>query len=103
MKTVYYDLLDGCLKRTYALVKSILLFFLECFGEKHSVILPRRCKLIELLVVREHERIGHCGVSATLTQLREKYWIPKGRQLVKTMIRICLICKRYSATHQLTS
>ncbi|GFX24301.1 integrase catalytic domain-containing protein [Trichonephila clavipes] len=37
------------------------------------------------------------GVSATLTQLQKKYWIPKGRQLVKTMIRICLVCKKYSA------
>ncbi|GFU88216.1 integrase catalytic domain-containing protein [Trichonephila clavipes] len=41
------------------------------------------------------------GVSATLTQLRKKYWIPKSRQLyiyiVKTMIRICLVCKKYSA------
>ncbi|GFY27232.1 phosphatidylinositol-glycan biosynthesis class W protein [Trichonephila clavipes] len=37
------------------------------------------------------------GVSATLTQLRKKYWIPKGRQLVKTMIRICFVCKKYSA------
>ncbi|GFT12024.1 integrase catalytic domain-containing protein [Trichonephila clavipes] len=50
-----------------------------CFGEKHPVILPRRCKFTELLVIREHERIGHCGVSATLTQLRKKYWIPKSR------------------------
>ncbi|GFX82772.1 integrase catalytic domain-containing protein [Trichonephila clavipes] len=68
-----------------------------CFGEKHPVILPRRCKFTELLVIREHERIGHCGVSATLTQLRKKYWVPKGRQLEKTMIRICLLCKKYSA------
>ncbi|GFX91577.1 integrase catalytic domain-containing protein [Trichonephila clavipes] len=68
-----------------------------CFGEKHPIILPRRCKFTELLVIREHERIGHCGVSATLTQLRKKYWVPKGRQLVKTMIRICLVCKKYSA------
>ncbi|GFU09550.1 integrase catalytic domain-containing protein [Trichonephila clavipes] len=44
-----------------------------CFGEMHPVILPRRCKFTELLVIREHERIGHCGVSATLTQLRKKY------------------------------
>ncbi|GBM67066.1 hypothetical protein AVEN_74810-1 [Araneus ventricosus] len=34
---------------------------------------------------------------STLTRLRKKYWIPKGRQLVKTMIRICLICKKYNA------
>ncbi|GFX66694.1 integrase catalytic domain-containing protein [Trichonephila clavipes] len=51
----------------------------------------------ERIRTSEHERIGHCGVSATLTQLRKKYWIPKGRQLVKTMIRICLVCKKYSA------
>ncbi|GFQ90314.1 integrase catalytic domain-containing protein [Trichonephila clavata] len=76
------ELLDGCLKQTYALAKSILLSF---------------CKFTELLVIREHERIGHCGVSATLTQLRKNYWIPKGRQLVKTIIRICLICKKYNA------
>ncbi|GFS81739.1 integrase catalytic domain-containing protein [Trichonephila clavipes] len=68
-----------------------------CFGEKHPVILPRRCKFTELLVIRKHERIGHCGVPATLTQLWKKYWILKGRQLVKTMIRICLVCKKYSA------
>ncbi|GFX57039.1 integrase catalytic domain-containing protein [Trichonephila clavipes] len=73
-----------------------------CFGEKHPVILPRRCKFTELLVIREHERIGHCGVSATLTQLRKKYWVPKGRQLVKTMIRICLVCKN-TVPNQLTS
>ncbi|GBN46291.1 hypothetical protein AVEN_41285-1 [Araneus ventricosus] len=40
-----------------------------CFGEKHPAILPRRCKFTELLLTREHERIGHCGVSETLTQL----------------------------------
>ncbi|GFU68976.1 integrase catalytic domain-containing protein [Trichonephila clavipes] len=51
-----------------------------CFGEKYPVIIPSRSKFTELLVIREHERIGHCGVSATLTQLRKKYWIPKGRQ-----------------------
>ncbi|GBN00606.1 hypothetical protein AVEN_167529-1 [Araneus ventricosus] len=83
---------DGLLRITGRLLEAEL-----CFGEKHPVILPRRCKFTELLVTREHERIGHCGVSATLTQLRKKYWIPKGRQLVKTMTRICLICKKYNA------
>ncbi|GFY72400.1 uncharacterized protein TNIN_216881 [Trichonephila inaurata madagascariensis] len=51
-----------------------------CFDEKHHVILPRRCKFTELLVIREHERIGPCGVSETLTQLRKKYWILKSHK-----------------------
>ncbi|GFQ76718.1 integrase catalytic domain-containing protein [Trichonephila clavata] len=83
---------DNLLRITGRLLEADL-----CFGEKHPVILPRHCKFTELLVIREHERIGHCGVSATLTQLRKNYWIPKGRQLVKTIIRICLICKKYNA------
>ncbi|GFQ73516.1 integrase catalytic domain-containing protein [Trichonephila clavata] len=83
---------DNLLRLTGRLLEADL-----CFGEKHPVILPRHCKFTELLVIREHERIGHCGVSATLTQLRKNYWIPKGRQLVKTIIRICLICKKYNA------
>ncbi|GFQ71783.1 integrase catalytic domain-containing protein, partial [Trichonephila clavata] len=78
---------DNLLRITGRLLEADL-----CFGEKHPVILPRHCKFTELLVIREHEQIGHCGVSATLTQLRKNYWIPKGRQLVKTIIRICLIC-----------
>ncbi|GFR28235.1 integrase catalytic domain-containing protein [Trichonephila clavata] len=83
---------DNLLRITGRLLEADL-----CFGEKHPVILPRHCKFTELLVIREHERIGHCGVSATLTQLRKNYWMPKGRQLVKTIIRICLICKKYNA------
>ncbi|GBM44656.1 hypothetical protein AVEN_214187-1 [Araneus ventricosus] len=57
---------DGLLRITGRLLEAAV-----CFGEKHPVILPRRCKFTELLVTREHERIGHCGVSATLTQLRK--------------------------------
>ncbi|GFV96921.1 integrase catalytic domain-containing protein [Trichonephila clavipes] len=40
------------------------------------------------------------GVSATLTQLRKKYWIPKGRQLVKTISRICLVCEIFVKDNQ---
>ncbi|GFR02612.1 integrase catalytic domain-containing protein [Trichonephila clavata] len=83
---------DNLLRITGRLLEADL-----CFCEKHPVILPRHCKFTELLVIREHERIGRCGVSATLTQLRKIYWIPKGRQLVKTIIRNCLICKKYNA------
>ncbi|GFV88155.1 integrase catalytic domain-containing protein [Trichonephila clavipes] len=65
MKTIYYDLLDGCLKQTYALVKSILLFFLDAVN-------------LQNLLLGNMNEGGHCGVSATLTQLRKKYWVPKG-------------------------
>ncbi|GBN85698.1 hypothetical protein AVEN_25270-1 [Araneus ventricosus] len=58
---------DSLLRITGQLLEAEL-----CFGGKHPFILPRRCKFTELLVTRKHERIGHCGISATLTQLGKK-------------------------------
>ncbi|GFQ81880.1 integrase catalytic domain-containing protein [Trichonephila clavata] len=38
-------------------------------------------RLTELLVKDAHEKVLHSGVADTLIQVREKYWIPKGRQI----------------------
>ena len=37
------------------------------------------------------------GVASTLAELRSRFWVPKGRQEVKKVIRSCNHCKRYSA------
>lgn len=37
----------------------------------------------------------HSGMRDTLVQLRHKYWIPQGRQMVKGMIAACITCKRF--------
>ena len=37
----------------------------------------------------------HVGTSHTLSQLRRKYWIPRGRQAVKKAIAQCRTCHRY--------
>ncbi|GFR13362.1 integrase catalytic domain-containing protein [Trichonephila clavata] len=39
----------------------------------------------------------HSGVADTLIQVREKYWIPKGRQIIKSIIRKCFICKKFNS------
>ncbi|XP_054723591.1 uncharacterized protein LOC129233642 [Uloborus diversus] len=67
------------------------------FDEKHPILLPRSSKFTELIVRREHERVLHCGVDITLINIRKRFWIPKGRQLLKGIIGKCLICSRYSA------
>ncbi|XP_035222580.1 uncharacterized protein LOC118195385 [Stegodyphus dumicola] len=40
---------------------------------------------------------AHAGVAETLTQIREKFWILKGRQRVKSNINKCVICYRFKA------
>ena len=53
--------------------------------------------LSTLIVRQEHERTMHGGVDFTLTKIRSRFWIPKGRQLIKSVIRRCIICRKYSA------
>ena len=40
----------------------------------------------------------HGGVNATLAEVRRQFWIPKGRQVVKKMLKQCGICTRDRAT-----
>ncbi|GFT90436.1 integrase catalytic domain-containing protein [Nephila pilipes] len=53
--------------------------------EKQPILLPQNSKFTELLILREHTKNFHSGVTTTMV-LRRKFWIPKGRQLVKKII-----------------
>ena len=37
----------------------------------------------------------HNGPKETLTELRQKYWIIRGRSLVRSIIHRCVICRRF--------
>ena len=36
----------------------------------------------------------HSGVRSTLGEVRSRFWVPKGRQVVKKILRECVTCKR---------
>ncbi|GFY01944.1 integrase catalytic domain-containing protein [Trichonephila clavipes] len=50
------------------------------------------------MVRDSHEKVFHGGVSETLLEIRERFWLIKGRQTVKNILKKCLICKRFSST-----
>ena len=62
--------------------------------EKHPVLLPTKHPVVKLLVREVHCRVKHGGVNTTQAATREKYWILKGRQLIKGILRRCVVCKR---------
>lgn len=59
--------------------------------------IPERNRATDLLVLHEHEKLGHCGVASTLSQLRQNYWLQKGRANVRRTIKGCTKCKRWHA------
>ena len=61
----------------------------------NPIILPSDHELTKLIIRKCHERVHHCGVRATLTELRTRYWVLKGRQAVKKIVNGCVICKRW--------
>ena len=73
---------------------------LECRGclqGHYPIYLPDSAPFTKKFVQRTHVETLHGGVSLTMTILREIYWIPRLRQLVKATIRQCWGCKRFQA------
>ena len=64
------------------------------FHNKFPLLFPRQQHLTKLLILHAHQTALHGGVSDTLCKLKENFWIPKGRQVVKSTIKLCYICKR---------
>ena len=64
---------------------------------KHPILLPSNCHFTKLIIRSFHFKAFHAGVSQTLAAIRQKFWIPKGRQRVKSLIHACVTCKRVHA------
>ncbi|XP_071652320.1 uncharacterized protein [Temnothorax longispinosus] len=65
--------------------------------EQHSAILPRDSRLTTLIVEAFHKKTLHGGVQLTLAMICQKFWIPKGRALVRQCIHRCIPCVRWRA------
>ena len=64
------------------------------FVTKFPIWLPRDHHVTKLLVYEAHGKVGHNGLRETLTELRSTFWIIRGRQIVRSLISKCVICKR---------
>ena len=65
---------------------------------KEPIILPKDHRLTYLQIQQCHKRVLHSGVRDTLAELRSRFWVPKGRQLVKKVLSQCVVCKKLEGT-----
>ena len=63
-------------------------------GAKFPMVLPRDHKFTELIIWDCHQKVHHCKVRATLAEVRARFWITKGRQYIKRVLKGCFICKK---------
>ena len=64
---------------------------------KFPILLPSEDLYVHQLIRSTHEKYCHAGAQFVLCNLREKYWIIRGRKTVTRVIQGCIICRRYSA------
>jgi len=69
------------------------------YETKHPIILPKDHALTRLIVRTVHEGLGHgTGVDHALAELRSRFWIVKGRRVVRDIIYKCPACRlRFTA------
>jgi hypothetical protein len=65
------------------------------YATRHPILLPRKHYYTLLCIKEAHQRVCHNGVKETLTELRTKYWVAKGRMSVQNVISKCNLCRRY--------
>lgn len=61
------------------------------------IFLPKNHPLTCLIILFYHSLMLHSSLQTTLAKIRDKFWIPNGRQIVKSTIRKCMKCRRFVA------
>ena len=63
-------------------------------SQKHPALLDTNHHVTSLIARACHERVHHNGVKETLIELRSRFCIVRGRQVVKKPLHECTICRR---------
>ena len=61
---------------------------------KVLIYLPRKNYWTEIFVKEFRPKLFHAALSSTLSQIRNRYWMPQGRTTVRNAIYNCKICRR---------
>jgi len=64
---------------------------------RFPVLLPHDHQFTKMLIRMEHNKRSHCGNQVLQNVLRERFWIPKSRKLVREIIHSCGVCRRHTA------
>lgn len=64
---------------------------------KHPILMPKDHHVTNLIIQQYHAVSAHAGVERVLGDIRQKYWIIKGRVTVKQLLHKCVKCRKLKA------
>ncbi|KRZ23770.1 hypothetical protein T4B_3695 [Trichinella pseudospiralis] len=65
---------------------------------RNPILLPHGDEVVKLLIQHVHEQQLYAGVNQTLAATRRRFWITRGRSVVKDVVRKCVVCGRATAS-----
>ncbi|XP_066957957.1 uncharacterized protein [Macrobrachium rosenbergii] len=104
----YESLMKGVKKPKLALVHQLNLYLdnrvIRCKGRleheqlpepaKFPTLLLKRCYVTRVIIKEHHDANVHMGVNAIVASVRQEFWIPEIRQLTKSILHHCVVCRR---------
>ncbi|GFY63617.1 integrase_H2C2 domain-containing protein [Trichonephila inaurata madagascariensis] len=76
-------------------VKTKLILSEDSDDFQRPVVLPDH-SIVRLYIEYVHKTMMHSGVQTTLNGIREHYWVPYGRRIVREVVSKFVVCKGHS-------
>ncbi|XP_055605529.1 uncharacterized protein LOC129753709 [Uranotaenia lowii] len=67
------------------------------YNFRNPVVLPKDSHVTKLLILKFHQRYGHANTGTVLNEIQQRFYIPKCRATVKSIIKNCAWCRVYKA------
>ncbi len=67
------------------------------YDSRFPIIIPKDHPFTELLIEATHKRLLHAGSQHTTAELQQQFKIVRGNNLVRKVVRSCIICRRKRA------
>ncbi|KAK2577588.1 hypothetical protein KPH14_000905 [Odynerus spinipes] len=68
------------------------------YAQRHPALLPKAHHLTTLVIDDAHHRLLHAGALATHAYIRQRFWIPDGRNVTQLRLRACNRCFTFKPT-----
>ncbi|GFV75166.1 integrase catalytic domain-containing protein [Trichonephila clavipes] len=66
-------------------------------NKKHPMIIPTNHNFTYIIINHFHILYFHTGAEATLANIRNSFWIPSTRNVIRKILRTCITCRKRSA------
>lgn len=79
---------------TYEAHDKIFVEVLIPYNARYPVLLPKDHYFTHMIALECHKKSNHAAISATYNLLRQEFWIPQVKQLVRKNFKHCITCKK---------